>query len=239
MLTKKNILIALPTLNEADNIELLILELLEQPEQVDLVIIDDHSLDGTPEIIKKLQSQYPNRISLIERPSKQGLATAYFLAFEYGLAHAREYDYFFQMDADFSHDPSAIGEFIAKINQGADCVLGSRYVQDGEIKNWTTWRRLLSAAGNLYARFWLWLPYKDVTSGYKCFNRRALLALDFKKIKTCGYGFQIEMTQKLHQNKLNIKEIPIVFTDRVHGKSKMTKRIILEAILKVPLMRFL
>lgn len=229
------ILIAIPTLNEADNIESLLIQLLNQPEKPDIAIIDDHSLDGTPQIIKKLQAKYPTRICLFERPSKQGVATAYLLAFQHGLRN--NYQYFFQVDADHSHDPSVLGQFIVEIKQGADCVLGSRYIPDGKIKNWSLWRKFLSAGGNIYGRFWLGLPYKDITSGYKCFSRKALSLLDFSKIKTNGYAFQIEMTYRLHTQKAKIKEVPITFTDRMGGKSKMSKKIIWEAIVRIPFMR--
>mgnify|MGYP000146091021 CR=1 FL=1 len=256
--TNQKILVALPTLNEAENILKLIPILLAQSELLDILVIDDHSQDQTRPIIKNFIKQYPNRINLIERPCRMGLGTAYVLAYEFFLDHNKNlnknsnqtYSYFFQMDSDFSHDPSIIFNFIEKINQGFDCVLGSRYIPGGEIKNWTRWRRILSAAGNIYAKLWLWLPYKDLTSGYKCFNQKALEILlnsqdlkskskkSMRPIKSNGYAFQIEITQKLAQQNLNIIETPIVFTDRINGKSKMTKKIILEAIWKVPLMRF-
>ncbi len=230
------ILIAIPTLNEVNTIEPLLLSLLNDSSKPDIIVIDDHSLDGTPQIIKKIQTQYLNRVCLFERPNKHGIASAYLLAFQQGLRN--NYDCFFQIDADLSHDPSAISQFIIAIKQGAGCVLGSRYIPDGKIENWTLSRKILSAAGNLYARIFLCLPYKDVTSGYKCFSRKALLALDFSKINCCGYAFQIEMTYRLHRQKIKILEIPIIFSDRTQGKSKMSKKIILEAILKVPLMRW-
>lgn len=244
----QRILVALPTLNEAENIAKLIPILLTQSAHLDILVIDDHSQDQTRSIIKNFIKTYPNRINLIERPCRMGLGTAYVLAYQYFLDQNKDFDknyaYFFQMDSDFSHDPEIIFNFIEKIDQGFDCVLGSRYIQGGEIKNWTKWRKILSAAGNIYAQFWLSLPYKDLTSGYKCFNQKALeilMDLDhqkYKSIKSNGYAFQIEITQKLAQQHLKIIEIPIIFTDRIHGQSKMTKKIILEAIWKVPFMRF-
>jgi len=249
--TNQKILVALPTLNEAENILKLVPILLAQSEHLDILVIDDNSQDQTRSIIKNFIKTYPNRINLIERPCRMGLGTAYVLAYGYFLNQNKNfnknYSYFFQMDSDFSHDPEIIFNFIEKINQGFDCVLGSRYIPGGEIKNWTRWRKILSAAGNIYAKLWLWLPYKDLTSGYKCFNQKALEILlnsqdqqskSKKIIKSNGYAFQIEITQKLAQQNLNIIETPIVFTDRINGQSKMTKKIILEAIWKVPLMRF-
>lgn len=229
-------LIVLPTYNEADNIKAIIEQVLAQPINAHVLIVDDGSPDGTADIVKSLMSLYSGRIFILERAGKLGLGTAYLAGFTWALE--RNYELIFEMDSDFSHEPTALPSFVEAIKNGADCVLGSRYIKGGSIPNWPFIRRFISWGGNIYARSWLFLPYKDVTSGFKCFHRKTLQSLDFKMIKSNGYTFQIELTKRLHKKGFNIREVPIRFVDRELGNSKMSKKIFLEAMWRVPLLVF-
>lgn len=224
-------LIIIPTYNERENIESL-LELITQTDPAaHMLIVDDNSPDRTFEVVEGLmQSRYPDRLFLLKRAGKLGLGTAYIAGFKWALA--RDYDYIFEMDADFSHDPKYLPEFLAAI-QTHDVVLGSRYVAGGGVKNWGLLRKFISRGGSLYARTILGLSLRDLTGGFKCFRREVLQAIDLDAVKSNGYSFQIEMTYRAQALGFRIVETPIIFEDRTAGKSKMSRKIFLEAVLMV------
>jgi len=220
-------LVVMPTYDEAENIGRIIPEVLAQGSQFDILIVDDNSPDGTAQIVKQLQNDHGSRIHLLERSGKMGLGTAYVAGFKYALA--RGYDYIIEMDADFSHNPEVLPRFLEAI-QDADLVLGSRYVSGVNVINWPLSRLLLSYCASLYTRFITGMRIKDPTGGFKCFRRKVLETINLEKIHSGGYSFQIEMSFRALKKGFRIKEIPIVFTDRVDGKSKMSPKIIREAI---------
>lgn len=232
----KNIVI-IPTYNEKENIEKIIRAVLNLDSKFDILIIDDNSPDGTPQIVKKIKQEFPNRIFLLERPGKLGLGTAYIAGFKYCLEH--NYDYIFEMDSDFSHRPEDLERLLEQcVNTNADIVVGSRYVKGGKVVNWPFNRIFISFGASLYVRAILWLPVKDCTAGFICYHRSVLEALDLDKIRFVGYAFQIEMKYRAWRKGFKIKEIPITFTDRIEGQSKMSKGIIQEAVIGVWKMRF-
>jgi dolichol-phosphate mannosyltransferase len=220
-------LVIVPTYNERENIARLIDTILAQDRRLAVLVVDDGSPDGTGDIVEGLR-QLNNRVHLIQRPRKLGLGTAYIAGFRWALE--RGYDYVFEMDADFSHDPAHLPEFLRAI-QEADLVLGSRY-RDGKVTvvNWPIGRLLLSYYANVYARAITGLPVWDATGGFKCFRRSVLQAIDLDSVHSNGYAFQIEMSFRAWKKGFRLVEIPIVFTDRVEGQSKMNKRIVREAI---------
>jgi dolichol-phosphate mannosyltransferase len=229
-------LVIIPTYNEKENITAIIAKVYEQGDQFSVLVVDDGSPDGTGAIVKDLMKNYPERLFILERSGKQGLGSAYVAGFRWALE--REYEYIFEMDADFSHSPDMLPKFIAQA-QSADLVLGCRY-KDGRISvvNWDWKRLLLSYGANLYTRIVTGMKIADATGGFKCFRRRALQALDFNTISSDGYCFQIETTYYLHKLGYTIAEIPIVFTDRTLGTSKMSGGIISEALFVVFRLRF-
>jgi dolichol-phosphate mannosyltransferase len=218
-------LVIVPTYNERENIDPLLERLLALPYGLDVLVVDDGSPDGTAQSVKAWQAK-ETRVHLLERPRKMGLGSAYREGFRYALANGAEY--VFEMDADFSHDPSAIGEFL-EAAKDADVVLGSRYLHGVTVVNWPLSRLILSYSANLYSRIITGLPIADATGGFKCFRRRALEGIRLDRVKTEGYGFQIEITFRCWKRGFRIKEIPIVFVDRRAGTSKMNRSIILEA----------
>lgn len=220
-------LVIVPTYNERDNVERIITLVLEQDARLDILVVDDGSPDGTGAAVAAVTSQNP-RVHLLERAEKLGLGTAYLAGFAWALE--RDYDVIFEMDADFSHDPRHLPEFLCAIVD-SDVVLGSRY-QEGRVTvvNWPIARLVLSYAANIYARAVTQLPVFDATGGFKCFRRKALEAIDLSSIHSNGYAFQIEMTYRMWRRGFRIKEIPIVFHDRTVGESKMSKHIVREAI---------
>jgi dolichol-phosphate mannosyltransferase len=222
-------LIIIPTFNELENIRKLIPDLLERHENLNILIVDDNSPDGTGIYIEEL-SKKNLKIKLIKREKKMGLGTAYIAGFKYALQH--DYDYIFEMDADFSHDPREIKQFLQAINK-YDLVLGSRYVRGVNVINWPMRRLLLSYFANKYTRFITGMPIQDATGGFKCFRRKVLEAINLDKIRSNGYAFQIEMTFKTWKKGFKVGEIPIVFVDRVKGTSKMSKKIVREAVVMV------
>lgn len=224
-----NVLVIIPTYNEIENVKKIIPVVLEQNENIDILIVDDNSPDKTGDYVEKLSKENP-RVKLIRREKKLGLGTAYIAGFKYALAN--NYDYVFEMDADFSHDPNEINNFLEAIKD-ADVVLGSRYINGVRVLNWPMSRLLLSYFASVYTRIITGLPVKDATGGFKCFRIDVLKAIDLDNIKSNGYSFQIEMTFKAYKKGFRIKEIPIVFLDRVKGKSKMSKKIVREAIFMV------
>jgi dolichol-phosphate mannosyltransferase len=224
-------LIIIPTYNESDNIEKLLDLISRTDPSAHVLIVDDNSPDRTYEIVERLmQTSYPGRLFLLKRAGKLGLGTAYIAGFKWALA--RDYDYIFEMDADFSHDPKYLPAFLAAIEKH-DLVLGSRYVSGGGVKNWGLLRKFISRGGSLYARTILGLSLRDLTGGFKCFRRQVLESIDLDSIKSNGYSFQIEMTYRARCKGFRIYETPIVFEDRTAGKSKMSRKIFLEAVLMV------
>ncbi|HOJ37364.1 MAG TPA: polyprenol monophosphomannose synthase [Ignavibacteriales bacterium] len=225
----KKVLIIIPTYNEIENIKKMIDYLRDNYPFADILIVDDNSPDGTGEYVEKL-TEYDNNIKLIKRAGKLGLGTAYVEGFKFAIQN--KYDYIFEMDADFSHDPAEIKNFLKAI-ENADLVLGSRYITGVNVINWPMKRLLLSYFANFYTRIITGMPVKDATGGFKCFRREVLEAIDLSKIKSNGYSFQIEMTFKAWVKGFRIVEIPIIFVDRVQGVSKMSKKIVHEAIFMV------
>ncbi len=229
-------LVIIPTYNERDNLPRLVPMVLEKDERLDVLIIDDASPDGTGEVADALARQSP-RVHVIHRAGKLGLGTAYLEGFRWGLE--RGYDLLFEMDADFSHDPAHLPEFIEAAKE-YDLVLGSRYLHGRvTVINWPIGRLLLSYFATVYARIVTGLPVADATGGYKCFRRKVLEAIDLKRVESEGYAFQIEMSLRAWRKGFRIGEIPIVFVDRTLGQSKMSKRIVWEAVWKVWKLRFL
>lgn len=222
-------LIIIPTYNELENLPRLLPEVLSKDESIDVLIVDDNSPDGTAGFVED-QMTTNNRIHLIKRPSKQGLGTAYIAGFKFALKNG--YDFIFEMDADFSHDPKEIPRFLDEI-KNADVVLGSRYINGVNVINWPMRRLLLSSFANFYTRSITGMPVHDATGGYKCFRIKVLQAIDLDKVKSNGYAFQIEMSFKAWKKGFKVKEIPIIFVDRVKGKSKMSKKIVREAVTMV------
>jgi dolichol-phosphate mannosyltransferase len=223
----KNYLVCIPTYNEKENIRQIIEAVLKQGDEVEVLIIDDNSPDGTGDIVESLKAEN-HRIHLLRRPGKMGLGTAYIAGFKYGLA-LPHVGYLMEMDADFSHDPENIKLFKEAIKD-ADLVLGSRYINGISIVNWPLSRLLLSYFAAIYVRFITGLPVMDPTGGFKCFKREVLEALNLDKIKSNGYCFQIEMSFFVWRAGFKIKEVPIIFIDRQAGRSKMSRRIVYEAI---------
>jgi dolichol-phosphate mannosyltransferase len=229
-------LIIIPTYNESENIGEMLERLLALPSGVDVLVVDDGSPDGTAELVRSRMMSEP-RVHLLERPRKMGLGSAYRDGFRYALEHGAEY--IFEMDADFSHDPAVIPRFL-EAAQEVDLVLGSRYL-DGKVTvvNWPLDRLILSYSANLYTRIVTGLPLFDATGGFKCFRRRALESVRLDLVESDGYAFQIEMSFKCWKRGMRIREIPIVFTDRRAGVSKMSRHIVWEAAGLVWRLRFL
>ncbi len=222
-------LIIIPTYDELDNISRLIPDLLGRYENLDVLVVDDNSPDTTGNYVEELSKKDP-RIKIIKRSSKQGLGTAYIAGFKYAIQH--DYEYVFEMDADFSHDPKEINTFLEAVKK-YDLVIGSRYVRGVNVINWPMRRLLLSYFANKYTRFITGMPIQDATGGFKCFRRSVLESINLDKIKSNGYAFQIEMTFKAWKKGFKVGEIPIVFVDRVKGTSKMSRKIVREAIFMV------
>ena len=220
-------LVIVPTYNERENLERLIATVLAQDASLEILVVDDGSPDGTGEIADRIAEQNP-RVHAVHRPKKMGLGTAYLMGFRWALE--RDYAYIFEMDADFSHDPAHLPQFLNAI-QGCDLVLGSRY-RNGRVTvvNWPMTRLLLSYCANIYARVVTGLELGDATGGFKCFRRSVLEAIPLDEVRSNGYAFQIEMSFRAVRKNFRITEIPIVFVDRTDGESKMSKHIVREAI---------
>lgn len=229
------IYIVIPTYNEKENITKLLPKIFELGiEDLKVLIVDDNSPDGTGQVVEKLKQNNP-RIDILHRPQKLGLGTAYIAGIKKALE--QKADYIFEMDADLSHDPKYIPEFLKAIS-GYDLVLGSRYIKEGGVSNWNLTRRLISRFGNVYARLVLGLPFKDLTGGFKCYRREVLEKIGLHGLSSVGYNFQIETTYKAYRFGFKIKEIPIIFTERVEGQSKFNFKIILESFWKVLELKF-
>jgi dolichol-phosphate mannosyltransferase len=228
-------LIILPTYNEIENLQPLVEEILARGPY-HILVVDDNSPDGTGELADKLSEEHEGRVFVLHRQEKEGLGRAYVAGFKWGLE--RGYDVLFEMDADFSHNPSHLSQFMREIGAGADLVLGSRNIRGGGTRNWSWLRNFISKGGSLYARLILLSPYHDLTSGFKAFRREVLDALDLDNIRSNGYSFQIEVTHRAHQMGFKVRETPIKFHDRRVGASKMSSRIVAEAMLVVWKIRF-
>lgn len=227
-------LVLLPTYNEATNVPALVPRILKQDPQIEVLLIDDNSPDGTGRIADGLAAG-ETRVHVLHRPGKLGLGTAYLRGFRWALD--RDYAYVLQMDADFSHDPGDLGAFL-EAARDADLVLGSRYLEGRiTIVNWPFRRLLLSYAANIYARLVTGCPIDDLTGGFKCFRREVLEGIDLTAVRSSGYAFQIEMTYRTWRRGFSLKAIPIVFADRIGGESKMSRAIVREAVWMVWLLR--
>lgn len=226
----KETLVIIPTYNEIDNIERMITTLFDLYPEISLLIIEDGSPDGTADVVKKLQAKWPDQLHMIQRQGKLGLGTAYVTGFKWALE--RHYQFVFEMDCDFSHDPGQIPDLLTAA-QTNDLVIGSRYIDGIRIINWPFRRLLLSYLASIYTRFVTGIPVFDTTGGFKCFNRKALMSLDLNHIISSGYIFQLELNYKVWTKGLNVKEVPIVFYERRDGQSKMGGGIIFEALFAV------
>jgi dolichol-phosphate mannosyltransferase len=222
-------LVIIPTYNELENMPRLLAEVLSKNDEINILIVDDNSPDGTATFVEN-EMKKNDRTHLIKRSSKQGLGTAYIAGFKYALKN--NYDLIFEMDADFSHDPNEIPRFLEEIKE-SDLVLGSRYKNGVNVINWPMRRLLLSWFANIYTRVITGLPVHDATGGFKCFRRKVLEAIDLNRVTSNGYAFQIEMNFKAWKKGFKVKEIPIIFVDRVKGKSKMSRKIVREAVVMV------
>lgn len=227
-------LIIIPTYNELDNLRPLLSEIFTYAPTSDILIVDDNSPDGTGARADEIAEE-DTRVHVLHRAGKLGLGTAYIAGFKYAIAN--NYDAAFEMDADFSHDPRYLPDFLKAI-ESADLVIGSRYIPGGDTPNWSFLRRFISGGGNIFARTVLGLPIHDCTAGYRCYRREVLERLDLDAIRAQGYAFQVELVYRVLQQGFNIVEIPIIFMDRRVGKSKMSRTIFVEGFLSVLRMRF-
>ncbi len=228
-------LVIIPTYNEKENIEKIIRKVFSLPSGFHLLIVDDGSPDGTGNIIKQLQQQFPDSLFLLERKGKLGLGTAYIAGFKWALE--RNYDFIFEMDADFSHNPEDLERLFAAGKEGADVVVGSRYVKGGKVVNWPWNRIFISKGGAFYTKMITWMPVNDPTAGFVCYNHKVLRTIPLDKVHFIGYAFQIEMKYRAWKLGFKIKEVPITFIDRIEGASKMSSGIVKEAMYGVWKMR--
>ncbi len=231
-----NALVVIPTYNEIENIELLLHDIISLQQDFDVLVVDDNSPDGTSAVVEKLIEVYPDTLFLIKRTSKLGLGTAYITGFKWALE--RQYDFIFEMDADFSHNPTDLLRLHSACkNEDCDMAIGSRYVTGVNVVNWPMNRVLLSWGASKYVRWITGMKIDDTTAGFICYKREVLEAINLDAIKFVGYAFQIEMKFKTYLSKFKIKEVPVIFTDRTKGTSKMSKGIISEAIFGVLAMK--
>ena len=230
-------LVIIPTYNEKENIEAIINTVFLLPKQYHVLIIDDGSPDGTATIVRSLFSKYPGQLFLEERKGKSGLGTAYIHGFRWALQ--KGYNFIFEMDADFSHNPSDLQRLYEACKNGADVAIGSRYVKGGAVENWPADRIALSKGASMYSRMITWMPVKDPTAGFVCYRKEVLEAIDLSAITFVGYAFQIEMKFAAWKLGFKIKEVPITFKDRKLGDSKMNKGIIKEGVLGVLKLRWM
>jgi dolichol-phosphate mannosyltransferase len=224
-------IVIIPTYNEKENIERIIRRVFSLPHDFHIVIIDDGSPDGTPIIVKQLQLEFPDKLNIEERKGKQGLGTAYIHGFKWSIAH--HYDYIFEMDADFSHNPDDLLRLRQACVDGADAAVGSRYVNGVNVVNWPMSRVLMSYFASVYVRFITRITIQDSTAGFMCYKRKVLETINLNKIRFVGYAFQIEMKFTAIKHGFKVVEVPIIFTDRTAGTSKMSTRIFREAFLGV------
>ena len=229
-------LVIIPTYNEIENIEKMIRTVFDLPRLIEILIVDDGSPDGPAAKVKELQNEFINKLHIEERKGKLGLGTAYIHGFKWALKN--NYDFIFEMDCDFSHNPKDLMRLLEASENGADVAVGSRYCKGGQISNWPIGRILMSYFASVYVRFILWLPVKDTTAGFKCYRKEVLETIELDCIKFMGYAFQIEMKYRAYKKGFKIQEVPILFTDRILGVSKMSTKIFKEAFLGVLQMRF-
>ncbi len=227
-------LIIIPTYNEAENLRPLLEAIFSFVVATDILIVDDNSPDGTGDLADAIAAK-DTRVHVLHRSGKLGLGTAYIAGFRYAIAHG--YDAAFEMDADFSHDPRYLPDFLKAIEH-AGLVIGSRYIHGGGTPNWSIMRRFISGGGNIFARFLLGIPVHDCTAGYRCYRREVLESIDLDTIQSQGYAFQVELAYRVMQQGFRIVEIPIIFMDRRIGKSKMSRKIVVEAFTYVLRTRF-
>ncbi|RMG79540.1 MAG: polyprenol monophosphomannose synthase [Bacteroidetes bacterium] len=229
-------LVIIPTYNEKDNIEKMIDTVFSLPKEFHLLIVDDNSPDGTAQLVKTYQKKYPEKLFLIERKGKLGLGTAYIEGFKWALE--RHYEYVFEMDADFSHNPEDLIRLYKACAEGnADVAIGSRYVKGGKVENWPVTRIMMSYFASVYVRMILWMNIKDTTAGFVCYKRKVLETINLEKIRFIGYAFQIEMKYTAWLHGFKLVEIPITFKDREIGQSKMSTKIFKEAFWGVLIIR--
>ena len=231
----KNTLIVIPTYNEAENIEAMVRQLLSIDTSYHVIVVDDSSPDGTGSIVRAVISEYPDRIFLETRPKKEGLGRAYLHAFKWALL--KGYNYIFEIDADFSHNPNDIPRMQERLIKGADVVIGSRYIDGINVINWPLGRILLSLGASYYVKFFTGLPVKDPTAGFVGYKAEVLNAIDLDSVKFVGYAFQIELKYKAWIKGFNLQEVSIIFLNRAKGQSKMNGSIIWEAIYGVVYLR--
>jgi dolichol-phosphate mannosyltransferase len=224
-------IVIIPTYNEIENIEKMVQAVMELEHNFNILFIDDNSPDGTATSIEKEIEKFPGRIHLEKRSGKLGLGTAYIHGFQWALS--KGYEYVFEMDCDFSHNPKDLNKLYQACKNGAEVSIGSRYVSGGKVKNWPLGRILMSYFASVYVRFVLFINIKDTTAGFKCYRRKVLESIDFKKIEFKGYAFQICMKYAAVQLGFKIKEVPITFIDRLYGESKMSSGIFKEAFFGV------
>lgn len=229
-------IVIIPTYNEKENIEAITRAVFDLPKEFDILIIDDGSPDGTASIVKRLQTEFPERLHLVERTGKLGLGTAYIAGFKWALG--RSYEYVYEMDADFSHNPNDLLRlYEACVNQGADLAVGSRYCSGVNVVNWPMGRVLMSYFASRYVRFITGMKVHDSTAGFVCYRRAVLETIDLDNIRFKGYAFQVEMKYTAHCLKFNIKEVSIIFVNRMLGTSKMSSGIFAEGVIGVITMR--
>jgi len=228
-------LVIIPTYNEIENIELIIRAVFSLTTPFDVMVVDDNSPDGTAAKVRELQAEYP-ALHLEVRKGKSGLGTAYVHGFKWAIA--RKYEYIFEMDADFSHNPADLEHLYAACHKGADMAIGSRYVTGVNVVNWPLNRVLMSYYASSYVRLVTGMVIRDATAGFVCYKRKVLESINLDRIKFIGYAFQIEMKYRTHANGFNITEVPIIFTDRTRGQSKMSSAIFKEAIFGVIRLRW-
>lgn len=221
-------LVIIPTYNEKENVEKMVRKVFSLETPFHLLIVEDNSPDGTAEIVKRLQKEFPEQLFILERKGKLGLGTAYIAGFKWGIE--KTYDYIFEMDCDFSHNPEDLEKLYQAAVDGGDVVIGSRYISGINVVNWPLGRVLMSYFASMYVRIITGMNVRDTTAGFKCYRRKVLETIDFEKIKLIGYGFQVEMKFTAYKFGFNIVEVPIVFTDRQEGTSKMSGGIFNEAL---------
>lgn len=224
-------LVVIPTYNEKDNIEKIVHAVMALPSGFDLLVVEDNSPDGTAQLVRNLMQQYEGRLFMEERKGKLGLGTAYLHGFKWGLQ--RDYALIYEMDADFSHNPADLERLREACMSGADLAIGSRYIKGVNVVNWPMGRVLMSYYASAYVRLITRMKVRDTTAGFKCYTRKVLQAIDFNQIRFTGYAFQIEMKYTAWKLGFNIVEVPIIFTERTLGESKMNKKIFKEAIFGV------
>ena len=231
-------IVIIPTYNERENIEAIVRAVFDLPDGFHVLVVDDGSPDGTADIVRNLQQQFfTGRLHLLERSGKLGLGTAYIAGFKWGIE--RGYQFFFEMDADFSHNPADLPRLLHRIrDEGADVAVGSRYCKGGSVVNWPFDRIFLSRGASIYVQAILWMPVSDPTAGFIAYRSKVLETIDLDSIRFIGYAFQIEMKYAAHALGFKVSEVPIVFKDREKGQSKMSLNIIKEAILGVLAMRW-